>query len=121
MLLKPAAVLQKLKKERNQVENSFVIFFLDSDKKILSTHRRTFLEKPKIKISDIFIPAFYLEAQFLIIATVIPDRKKHLPNDFEIKQAQRIFSKGCFLNIQLLDYLIISTQGYYSFHEGGIM
>lgn len=125
MILKPRDVLEKLSHERRCKRNISVIFFLSEKKEIISIHRYIFFEEPQLKMNDIFIPAFYVAASFLILAQVkngnTNQTKSLQPTQFEIDLTDKIVTAGVFLNIKLLDHLIITKKAYYSFHESGII
>lgn len=134
MILKPKDVLEKLTQERHCKKNITVIFFLNSKKEIISTHRHIFVEKTQLTMGDIFIPAFYISASFLILAYIkntgyltifdtekVRDQKSLQPTQHEIELTNKIITAGNFLNIKLLDHLIISKNTYYSFHESGLV
>ncbi len=135
MILKPKDVLEKLTHERKCEKNIAVIFFLNKHREIISTHRHIFFEKSQLKMSDIFIPAFYVSASFLILAH-IKNRENHKenleqkeklqtnslqPTQFEKELTNKVITAGNFLNIKLLDHLIVTKKTYYSFHESGII
>lgn len=121
MIFKPKQVLELLTKERKASQNILVILFLDSNKKIISIHRLVYIEKPQLNMSDIFIPAFYLAAKYIIVAQIKNRRntsdKNELPTEDEKIFLQKIKQAGNFLNIPVLDYLIITQKGYYSAYE----
>ncbi len=106
MILKPKDVLEKLSHERQCKKNISVIFFLSEKKEIISIHRHVFFEEPQLKMNDIFIPAFYVSASFLILAQVkngnTNQTKSLQPTQFEIDLTDKIVTAGVFLNIILL-------------------
>ncbi len=127
MILKPKDVLEKLSHEKKCDKNIAIVFFLNDKKEVLSIHRKLFSKETKLTMSDIFIPAFYLSASFLIIVHVKNQNGGEIektilqPTDLEINLTHKIITAGDFLNIKLLDHLIVTKNIYYSFHESGIV
>ena len=106
--------------ERQQTKNTLAIFFLDSDKNLISLQKQNLLQLTA-NMSDIFVPACYLDAKYIIIAMLVPKRRTQNPTAFEQRQVQKIYTASKFFNINLLDYLLISKNKYYSFHEAGVL
>jgi DNA repair protein RadC len=121
MLIKPADVLKAVEKENNKKNHSLLIFYLDINKKIISVHKKDYLNEFDLTVSNIFIPAFYLGAKFIVIANVLPDNFKFKVSNTTKALVKKIFKVSCSLNIFLLDYLIINKDKYYSFHESNIL
>ena len=121
MLIKPVDVLKAVAKEKLKTKNTVVIFYLDINKKIISSHKKEYLKKYDLNVSDVFIPTFYLGAKFIVIANVMPKNYKCKVSECEKKTVNKIFKASCFLNIFLLDYLLVGASQYYSFHESKIL
>lgn len=123
MILKPKDVLEKISYERNCGKNVVIIFFLNHKKEIISTNRHFISRKSQLTLGKIFIPAFYVSASFLIIIHIKnkPTTTTEQPTQHERKLTTKIAETGQFLNIQLLDHLLVTKKTYYSFHESGII
>lgn len=120
-ILKPKDLLKKVSKEKLKSKNTIVIFYLDINKNIISSHKKKYLEKFNLNVSEVFIPAFYLGAKFIVIANVMPKNYKSKVSKYEKRIVSKIFKASCFLNVFLLDYLVVSKNKYYSFHESDII
>ena len=120
-ILKPTDLLKNISKERLISKNTIVIFYLDINKNIISSHKKEYSQNINLKVSDVFIPAFYLGAKFIVIANVMPKNYKCKTNKYEKQTVKKIFKASCFLNVFLLDYLVVSKNKYYSFHESNII
>ncbi|GIK84178.1 MAG: hypothetical protein BroJett025_08000 [Patescibacteria group bacterium] len=121
MIVKPNDVLSKIETERNGTQNISCIFFLNEQKEILSIHRQIFFETAQLKVSDIFIPAFYLSAKNIVLVYIKNKEKTVLPTLYEINFTKKIMTAGKFLNVQLLDHLIVTKNEYYSFHKSKVI
>jgi DNA repair protein RadC len=121
MIIKPVDVIKAVGKYKFKDKNTAVVFYLDINKKIITSHQKDYLEKLDLNVSDIFIPAFYLDAKFIIIANVMPQNYKCSVNKYQEKIVNKIIKASCFLNIVFLDYLVVSKKKYISFHESNVI
>lgn len=109
-----------LKKLSLTEKNCNLLFFLDKNYSIISTH--TYfenLEKP-LTITDVFIPGFYVHASYVILVAYFPNRKNLLPKNEETEFYSKLKKKEKSFGIVLQDFLIISKKSYFSFYKNKI-
>lgn len=68
----------------------------------------------------LFTTALKLKASSLILAHNHPSGELK-PSQQDIKMTQNLIEGGKYLDIPVLDHLIISSHGYYSFGDEGLM
>jgi DNA repair protein RadC len=67
---------------------------------------------------EVFIRAIAGAASAIIIAHNHPNDARE-PSDADIKMTKRLKEAGAIIGIDLVDHLILTTSGYYSFVEDG--
>lgn len=68
----------------------------------------------------VFTTAFKMKASSLILAHNHPSGELK-PSEADIKMTRNLIEGGKFLDMPILDHLIISCNGYYSFGDEGLM
>ncbi|MEL6135722.1 MAG: JAB domain-containing protein, partial [Bacteroidota bacterium] len=71
---------------------------------------------PKI----VFQEAMHYLASSLVLAHNHPSGNFH-PSDADLKITKKLAQAGKMLDIRIMDHLIISSRGYYSFADEGIL
>jgi DNA repair protein RadC len=69
---------------------------------------------------EVFAPAIELRAASLIVAHNHPNGQLQ-PSEADIEITKRLTKSADILGIELLDHLIITKQGYFSFEEEGLI
>ena len=101
-----------------QLQESFVVIYLDKAHQILGYYKHTIggitgtVADPRI----IFATAIASASSSIIISHNHPSGNLN-PSKADLEITQRIKDIGKLLEIQLLDHLIISKDGYYSFAD----
>lgn len=102
----------------NRRQECLVALYLDAEGKLLGQpilaigpHNRLLVE-PR----EIFIPALKYPAVKVILAHNHPSGRA-IPSRQDLDFAERILAAGKLLGVELLDYLIIAKNDYYSFQE----
>lgn len=119
--IQPSSVLKHIKKYRSQKYNTYVLLYLDINKNIISIHQKRFNDSEILSISELFIPAFYINAKFVIITKIEPNRKIIEAKENEKNLCLKINSSGKLFGINILDFILVSNNSYYSFHESHII
>jgi DNA repair protein RadC len=69
---------------------------------------------------EVFIRAIAAAACSILIAHNHPSGARE-PSDADIKMTKRLREAGAIIGIDLVDHLILTTSGYYSFVENGVL
>lgn len=110
-----------LRKLKLTEKSCTLLFFLNQNYSIVSTH--TYLKnigKPLL-ISEIFIPGFYVHASYVTLVKYSPNRKRIKPTKEEIEFYKKLKKTEKSFGIFLQDFLIISKNNYFSFYENRII
>lgn len=119
---RPADVYSALKRYANAKVESFYVVLLDGVHQIQSVKlvsvgltNRT-LAHPR----EVYRPAIIASATAIIVSHNHPSGcNQASPDDIEL--TRRLRDAGDILGIPLLDHLIISKTGFFSFTEGGLL
>lgn len=106
--------------ETIQLQEHFVVMYLNRANKVIGIHRLS-IGGMSSTIADVRILlsiALKSMASAIILSHNHPTGVLN-PSQADIRLTQRIKEAAALLDIELLDHLIISTEGYYSFNENG--
>jgi DNA repair protein RadC len=112
-------VAQQLKAERREV---FAVLFLDSQLRLLAFEKLFFgtITACAVHLREILSRALAHDAVQLIIAHNHPDAPAH-PSAADLDLTERLAQSCQLLDIQLVDHVIVGTQGCVSLAEQGLM
>ena len=100
----------------------FVALYLDGANRILE--KRTLfigtVNKSLVHPREVFAPAMELRAASLIVAHNHPSGELQ-PSQADIAITQKLAQSAEILGIELLDHLIVTRDGYFSFEENGLI
>lgn len=119
---RPADVYAVLKRYANAKVESFYAILLDGAHQILAVKliTRGLTNRTMVHPREVFRPAIEGNAVALIVFHNHPSGcNTASPEDIEV--TQRLHEAGELLGIPVLDHLIISRNGYFSFTEGGLL
>ncbi len=100
----------------------FVALYLDGANRILE--KRTLfigtVNKSLVHPREVFAPAIELRAASLIVAHNHPSGQLQ-PSQADIAITQKLTQSAEILGIELLDHLIVTKEGYFSFEKDGLL
>ena len=73
-----------------------------------------------VEVMDVFRPAISMSAAAIILAHNHPNGDAQ-PSDDDVQLTTRLVEAGATLGIQVLDHLVLTDSGCYSFQDHGIM
>lgn len=122
LILSPQEVFNELKDLRNHKKEHFVIFYLDSrnqeiKREIISVGT---LNASLVHPREVFKPAIDCLTTAIIAAHNHPSGNPE-PSEEDIEITKRLQQAGKILGIELLDHIIIATNGYTSLKERGTL
>lgn len=105
-----------------QRQESFCIVLLDSDNKILriSEVSKGTLDQALVHPREVFAPAIQLRAASLMLVHNHPSGNLD-PSEADVRITKRLVEAGRIIGIEVVDHIILSTRGYLSFGERGLM
>ncbi len=113
---------EEFKSIADKRQEYFVALYLDGAKRILEK-RVLFIgtiDKSIVHPREVFAPAIELRAASLIVAHNHPSGQLH-PSQSDLAITQKLAQSAEILGIELLDHLIITKEGYFSFEEENLM
>ena len=120
--LKPRDVWEELRDIRAQKKEHFVVFFLDTHNQEIKREIVSIgtLNYNLVHPREVFEPAVKNLAAGIIVAHNHPSGCLE-PSDEDIALTKRLSQAGQLLGIELLDHVIVSTGGFMSFKEKGLI
>jgi len=119
---RPVDVYAALKRYANAKVESFYAVLLDNAHNIMSVKLVTvgLTNRTLVHPREVYRPAILASAVAVIVSHNHPGGSNTAsPEDIEI--TRRLREAGDILGIPLLDHIIISKSGYFSFTEGGLL
>ena len=118
LLLSPQDVWNELKDIRDNKKEHFVIFFLDTrnqeiKREIISVGT---LNSSLVHPREVFEPAVKHLASHVIIAHNHPSGSSD-PSEEDLDITKRLVESGKLLGIEVLDHIVVTPAGYFSFKE----
>ncbi len=118
LLLSPQDVWNELKDIRDNKKEHFVIFFLDTrnqeiKREIISVGT---LNSSLVHPREVFEPAVKHLASHVIIAHNHPSGSSD-PSEEDLDITKRLVESGKLLGIEVLDHIVVTPVGYFSFKE----
>ena len=107
---------------KNWNKEVFVAFYLDSQNKVISREILSIgtLNKSIIHPRDEFRTAVVRNANAIIISHNHPSGSLE-PSDEDINTTERLRKAGDLMLIKLIDHVIVTRHGHYSFAEHGMV
>ncbi len=118
----PSDIYPVLKKYHNKKQEHFLVLTLDGSHQVIRVNIATIgiLNRAIIHPREVFIPAIKDNACSIVIAHNHPSGTLE-PSKEDRDITYRLIEAGKLLGIEVLDHVIISKKGYYSFLEEGEM
>jgi len=115
-------VYEELKEYRNKKQEYFIAIYLDGANHICFTSVITIgiLNQSLVHPREVFAPAIEHRCASIIVAHNHPSGQLE-PSSADIAITDRLKKSGNLLGIELLDHLIFTNDGYYSFNENGLL
>lgn len=115
-------VYDELKEYHNKKQEYFLAIYLDGANRILLTTVITIgiLNQSLVHPREVFAPAIEHRCASIIVAHNHPSGQLE-PSSADITITKRLKESGRLLGIELLDHLIFTRDGYYSFNEEGLL
>ena len=117
----PADVLKAMKAEE-EAEEVLILFCLSSTCDVVGVHEvsRGTINASLVSIREIMKRALLNNAASIIIAHNHPSGSLN-PSQADIESTRKLKEAAALLGMPLLDHIIISHNGYFSFNEHGIL
>ena len=117
-VMSPSDIVPHLLEYADLKKEHFIAISLDSAHKILNKHVISIgiLNKTIVHPREVFQPVITDNAESIIIAHNHPSGNIE-PSPEDITLTERMVSAGKIIGIEVLDHVIISKAGYYSFLE----
>ena len=105
-----------------EIQEEFKIILINNANRVLaiSTISRGGMAGTIVDIRLIFATAIKLCASGIIVAHNHPSGELK-PSEIDIRTTKKLVDAGLLLDIKVLDHLIISKRGYYSFGDQGMI
>lgn len=113
-------IYEELKELKDKKQEHFTVVYLDGANHILESRVITIgtLNQSLVHPREVFAPALELRAASIIVAHNHPSGILK-SSDEDIKVTKRLVEGSKILGIKILDHIIISLDGYYSFRDEG--
>jgi DNA repair protein RadC len=108
----------------NKIEfiEQFKVIFLSRSLRVLGMYEMSTggTAGTVVDIKLLFISALKINAHFIVVSHNHPSGN-FTPSNADKKLTQKIKQAGCILDIHLLDHIIITQEGYFSFTDEGML
>ena len=120
-LKSPTDVVAMLAKYAEKPVEYFIVITLSNANEVINMHEVTkgVLNKTIIHPREVFLEAIKDRAAAIIIAHNHPSGNIN-PSKDDDHITKRIKDSGVIIGIDVLDHIIISSEGYYSYKENGL-
>jgi DNA repair protein RadC len=115
-------IYKECKEILNMSKEVMVAFYLDTKSKVMAREIISvgILNASLIHPREVFRSAIFCNANSIIIAHNHPS-DDHTPSGSDTEVTKLLFKAGELLGIELLDHVVVSTSGYTSSKEAGLM
>ncbi|MCL5666774.1 MAG: DNA repair protein RadC [Patescibacteria group bacterium] len=122
LILSPREVWEQLKDIRNNKKEHFAVFFLNTQNQEIAREIVSMgtLNASLIHPREVFEPAVKHIASHIIIAHNHPSGSLEPSNEDE-NITKRLCDSGRLLGIEILDHVIVTGSGYFSFKEHNLL
>jgi DNA repair protein RadC len=113
-------IVRELNEYKDKKQEYFVAIYLDGADRIIEKRVITIgiLDKTIVHPREVFAPAIEMRAASVIIAHNHPSGDTN-PSQFDIILTDKLKESAEILGIDLIEHIIISQKGYFSFYENG--
>ncbi len=118
----PIEVLPELDKYRNRKQEEFIVITLNGAHEVIKVRSvsKGLVNRTLVHPREIFRPALLDNAAAVILAHNHPSGQC-TPSKEDTEITIRLKKAGDILGIEILDHIIVSKKGYYSFLESGTL
>jgi DNA repair protein RadC len=122
LILSPREVWEELKDIRENKKEHFIVFILDTQNQVIKREVVSIgtLNASLIHPREVFEPAIKHLASHIIIAHNHPSGSLE-PSEEDLGITKRLQKAGSVLGVEILDHVIVTTVGYSSFKEKGLL
>jgi DNA repair protein RadC len=122
MALTPLDVYTLLRRFHKKKKEFFIALFLDTQNQVLAKKVISMgtLNSSLIHPRELFSPALKLLAASVLVAHNHPSGQVR-PSDEDVQVTKRLVDAGRILGVEILDHLVFSKSGFYSFKENNNM
>lgn len=119
---KPSDVLPIVAEYRSRKKENFVVFYLNGRNQVVSTECVSVgtLNASLVHPREVFEPAIRHLAASVILAHNHPSGDC-TPSEDDIEITKRLVEAGRLIGIEVLDHLVVGSEGYLSFKEKGLL
>lgn len=118
----PKAIAVQLGDLRGKQKEYFMALYLNSRKQLI--HKETIsigtLTETLVHPREVFEPAVRHLASSIVLAHNHPSKNMEVSDD-DIRLTEKLIQSGTVLDIEVLDHIIITDDGYISFKEKGLL
>ena len=113
-------IVRELDEFKDKKQEYFIAIYLDGADRIIEKRVITIgiLDKTLIHPREVFAPAVEMRAANIIVAHNHPSGELS-PSENDIIITRKLKEAGEILGIDLMEHIIISKRGYFSFYENG--
>ena len=113
-------IIKELNEYKDKKQEYFIAIYLDGVDRIIEKRVITIgiLDKTLIHPREVFAPAIEMRAASVIVAHNHPSGELN-PSKNDIIITDKLKEAGEILGIDLIEHIIISKKGYFSFYENG--
>lgn len=116
------ATVAQLADLRNKQKEHFLTLYLNARKQLI--HKETTsmgtITETLVHPREVFEPAIRYLASSVILAHNHPSKNREV-SEADIKLTEKLIQSGAILDIEVLDHIIITDDGYISFKEKGLL
>ena len=109
-------------KGRLELQECFMALYLNNSQGVIGYHTHTVGSTSSVVVEKRILMAIALKANAcgMILAHNHPSGRLR-PSEADLDLTKQMKEGGKFFNVNILDHLIISSQGYYSFADEGVL
>ncbi|MEA1876827.1 MAG: JAB domain-containing protein [Bacteroidota bacterium] len=121
-ITQPSDVLSSIQKYAYKTQEHFLSISLNGNHEVIDTIVVSvgLVNRTLVHPREIFRQAIFNNASAIIIAHNHPSGNMQ-PSAEDVQITKRIFEAGKIVGIEVLDHIIITNKGYYSFLEDGAL
>jgi len=107
---------------RGKQKEYFVVLYLNARKQLIHKEIVSIgaLTETVVHPREVFEPAIRLFASSVILAHNHPSKNMEV-SEADIKLTEKLIQSGTILDIEVLDHIIVTDNGYISFKEKGLL
>jgi DNA repair protein RadC len=107
---------------RGKQKENFMVLYLNARKQLILKETISIgtLTETLVHPRDVFEPAIRHLSSSIILAHNHPSKNREV-SDEDIRLTEKLIQSGTILDIEVLDHIIITDNGYISFKEKGLL